>query len=359
MKNPVARHRVIPRSRKSGLPPGTPVFVGEQKLDRTRLQVIDYTSTDFEEIADAGLDDCVQRSHRPSITWINVIGVHDIETLERIGQTFSLHPLTLEDIANTHQRPKTEIFDDYVFFAFKMLLYDEQRHEIVRENVSLVLGNGFVLLFQERDGDVLDPLRERIRSARGSIRSRSSDYLAYAIMDSVIDGYFLALEKLGDYMDALDEEILTAPGKTHMRELHRLKRELVYLRKAIWPLREVIATMQRAESGLIGDSIRPFLRDLHDHTVQVIDLVDTRREILTGLHDTFLSSMSNRMNEVMKLLTIMGSIFIPLTFLAGIYGMNFEYMPELEWKWGYFVVLGVMFAIAVGLLLLFRKRNWL
>jgi magnesium transporter len=350
---------VFRRGKKAGLPPGTPVFVGERKQDVVRISIMNYSSEDIEEIHDASLDDCVRVRDSSNIAWINVNGIHDVNAIQPLANLFGLHPLTTEDISNTSQRPKAEEFDDYIFFALKMLVYDEETNSIYNENVSVILGENHVISFQERDDDVLDPVRDRIRSSKGMIRSEGADYLAYAIMDGVVDEYFVALEKLGDHIEQLDDEILTAPDGTHMKELHRLKREIVFLRKAVWPLREEISAIEKSGSRLIGDSIRPFLRDLYDHTIQIIDMVETYRDIIGGMHDTFLSSISNRMNGIMKVLTIIGTIFIPLTFIAGIYGMNFEYMPELTWKWGYFGLLGVMAALGLTMLGIFKKRKWL
>lgn len=358
-KNKANRTRIVQRrGKKSGLPPGTAVFVGERKQRDVQISLMCYDALGFEEIAQAALDDCRAARDNGRICWININGIHEVDTLKQIAALFGLHPLTTEDIANTHQRPKAEEFEGYVFFTLKMLGYDEASHAIVNENVSLILGDRYVVSFQEREGDVLDPLRQRLRTSRGRIRSEGADYLAYAIMDSIVDNYFVTLEKFADHIEELDEAILTAPDRRHMHELHRLKREVVFLRKAVWPLREKLSTIERLQSRHISDPVRPFLRDLYDHSIQIIDMVESYRDIIGSMHDTFLSSISNRMNEVMKVLTMIGTIFIPLTFIAGIYGMNFHHMPELEWAWGYFIVLGVMAAIALVMLGVFRKRKW-
>lgn len=353
------KHGLVGRGQKAGLPPGTAVFVGERRQDNVAIDIMTYSKEHLEEIHDASLDDCARLKNNPAITWINVNGVHDVATVKRLGELFGLHPLTIEDITNTTQRPKAEEFDDYLFFALKMLSYDSEQNAIDNENVSVILGENYVISFQERSGKVLAPLKERIRTQKGKIRGAGSDYLAYAILDAIIDEYFVTLEKLGDHIEELDDEILTAPDASHMRELHRLKREIVFLRKAVWPLREEISAMEKSSSPLLGDSIRIFLRDLYDHTIQIIEMVETYRDIIGGMHDTFLSSISNRMNEVMKVLTIIGTIFIPLTFIAGIYGMNFRYMPELEWKASYFVLLGIMALIGLSMLAWFKKKKWL
>ena len=350
---------VFRRGKKAGLPPGTPVFVGERKQDVVRISIMNYSREHIEEIHSASIDDCVRVRESSDIVWINVNGIHDVNTIQTLANIFGLHPLTTEDISNTNQRPKFEEFDDYIFFALKMLVYDEETNSIESENVSVILGKNNVISFQERDDDLLDPVRDRIRSSKGKIRSEGTDYLAYTIMDGVVDEYFVALEKLGDHIEQLDDEILTAPDASQMKELHRLKREIVFLRKAVWPLREEISAIEKSGSRLIDDSIKPFLRDLYDHTIQIIDIVETYRDIIGGMHDTFLSGISNRMNEVMKVLTIIGTIFIPLTFIVGIYGMNFENMPELKWTWGYFGLLGIMAALGLTMLGIFKKRKWL
>ncbi len=358
-KHRIIAQKVFRRGKKAGMPPGTPVFVGERKQAITDISIIDYAKEHIEEIPLASVEDCARFKDSPNITWINVNGIHDVSTIQTLGNLFGLHPLTIEDISNSSQRPKIEEFDNYILFALKMLTYSAEKKGIQNENVSLILGANYVISFQERRGDVLDPLRDRIRTGKGKIRGVGADYLVYAIMDGVIDEYFVALEKMGDHIEEIDDQILTEPDASHMHELHRLKREIVFLRKIVWPLRENASVVGKLTSPLMSESIRPFLRDLYDHTIQIIDLVEVYRDIIGGMHDTFLSSVSNRMNEIMKVLTIIGTIFIPLTFIAGIYGMNFVNMPELKWTWGYFGLLGVMTTIALGMLAIFKKRKWL
>jgi len=354
------RSRENPRSgQKAGLAPGTPVFIGERKQDEAKISIIDYSSDHIEEISEATLDDCARFTGGDNVVWINVSGIHDVNLIQDMANLFSLHPLTAEDIANTSQRPKVEEFGDYIFFAMKIVTYDEENASIDYENVSIILGKNYVLSFRERDSDILDHLKERIRSGKGSIRGEKADHLAYAIMDGVVDKYFITIEKIGDHIEDLDDEILASSGAAQMKELHRLKWEVLFLRKAIWPLREEISTIAKSESSLIGATTRIFLRDLYDHTIEIIDMVETYRDIIGGMHDTFLSSISNRMNQVMKVLTIIGTIFIPLTFIAGVYGMNFENMPELRWRWGYFIVLGFMAVLGIIMLAIFKKRKWL
>ncbi|MEX0617929.1 MAG: magnesium/cobalt transporter CorA [Pseudohongiellaceae bacterium] len=349
----------LKRSIKSGLAPGTPVFVGERKQDDVQISIMTYSHDGVEELRSATLEDCRKSVASDSIRWININGLHDVKTIETLTRQFSLHPLTLEDIVNSGQRPKAEEFHHYIFLVLKMLSYDDARKTFSIENISLILGENYVISFQEKKGDLFDPIRDRIRTGKGRLRSSGADFLAYSLMDAVLDGYFIAIEKLGDHIEEVDEAILAGNDTGQMAVIHRMKRELLYLRKSVWPLREEISQLEKSSSPLISAATKTFLRDLYDHNIQVIDMVETYRDILGGMHDTYLSSISHRMNEVMKVLTIIATIFIPLTFVAGVYGMNFQYMPELEWRYGYFVVMGIMAVIGGGLLVYFRKRKWI
>lgn len=347
------------RSAKSGLPPGTMMFIGEQEMHTARVDLIDYNESHLEELRDVSIDRCAESARNPGVRWINVNGIHSVALIESLGKYLDLHPLTLEDIVNTTHRPKTEEFPKYIYVVLKMISYDETANQAEIEHVSLVLGENYVVSFQEKEGDVFNTVRERLRTARGRIRSAKADYLAYTLMDAVVDNYFLAVERIGDRIEDLDEQMLASPKSDDMQQMHKLKLDILSLRKAVWPLREEIGALDKSESALIRPETKVFLRDLYDHTIQIIDMVETFREILGSMHDTFLSSMSNRMNEVMKVLTIIATIFIPLTFIAGVYGMNFEYMPELKWPWGYFLVLGFMLVVGLGMIGYFRKKKWL
>jgi magnesium transporter len=345
--------------RKAGLPPGTLIHVGEPRTAKVKITVIDYNDSDLEEQGIGRVEECYAYKEKPTITWINIDGIHEVDVIEKIGTHYGIHPLMLEDIVNTEQRPKMEDFEGYLFVVLKMLSFDEQQRAIKIEQVSLVLGPNYVLTFQEREGDVFEPVRDRIRRAKGRIRKMGADYLAYALLDAIVDSYFAILEKIGDKIEELEEHLISQPDAQILQSIHHLKREMIYLRRSIWPLREVTSGMSRNESILIKESTEIFLRDVYDHTIQVIDTIEAYRDMISGMLDTYLSSISNRMNEVMKVLTIFAAIFIPLTFIAGIYGMNFAYMPELGWKWGYFAVLTVMVSVAVCMLIYFRKRKWL
>lgn len=342
-----------------GLPPGALVHIGEKRLEETRISIIDYDQAQFQEKEVEKIEECFPLKDKPTVTWINIEGIHELQVIEEVGKHFNIHPLVLEDILNTGHRPKVEDFGDYIFIILKMLHCDEKDDEIEAEQLSIVLGSNFVISFRESGGDVFDPIRERIRDAKGRLRKTGADYLAYCIVDAVVDSYFMILEKLGEDIDSLEEESVTEPTQETLRRIHALKREMVFLRKSVWPLREVISTLERGDSSLIHESTGIYFRDVYDHTIQVMDTVESFRDMLSGMHDTYLSNVSNRMNAVMKVLTIIATIFIPLTFVAGIYGMNFRFMPELEWRWGYSLVLAVMAVIAVSMVIYFRKRKWL
>ncbi len=346
-------------STASGHTPGELVHVGEKKIERAAISVIDYSEKEFFEQTVSRIEDTFAFKDKATVTWININGLHELDIIEKVGAAFELHPLTLEDIVNTGQRPKYEDFDKYIFVVLKMLMFDEGKKTMLSEQVSIVFGTNFVISFQERPGDVFDPVRQRIRSASGRIRRLEADYLAYSLLDAVVDNYFLVLEKLGDKIENIEEELIANPTVQTSRSIHRLKREMIFLRKSVWPLREVSSVLERSESKLIKKQTRAFLRDLYDHTIQVMDTIETFRDMISGMLDIYLSAISNRMNEIMKVLTIFAAIFIPLTFLAGVYGMNFEYMPELKWRWGYFLVLGLMACIGFGMLYYFRRKKWI
>jgi magnesium transporter len=346
-------------SGQAGLPPGELVHIGEVKLEETRISLLDYSEQQVQEKGIATLDNCVPPAEDSTVRWINVDGLHQIDVLEGIGALLGLHPLVLEDILNTGQRPKVEDYGDYLFFVLKMLHLANGGDEILEEQISLVLGDAFVASFQERTGDVFQPVRERITTDRGRVRKMGADYLAYCLLDLIIDNYFVVLEGMGDRIELLEEEVVANPDPQTVHAIHDLKRELILLRRSVWPLREVIGRLQREESPLIRDSTEIYLRDVYDHTIQVIDTVETFRDLLSGMLDIYLSSVSNRMNEVMKVLTIIATIFIPLTLVAGIYGMNFQYMPELAWRWGYPSVWVVMLAIGAFMVAYFRRKRWL
>lgn len=346
-------------SKKSGAAPGTLVHVGERKTDQARITVVDYASDQFHEREYNTFEEAFAITDTAMTTWVNIDGIHDIELIEIIGKQFNIHPLTLEDILNTGQRPKVEEFEDYLYFVLKMLYVDEKTNEVRSEQVSLVLGNNFLVSFQEVRGDVFEFVRERLRKGKGRIRKGGPDYLAYALIDSVVDHYFVILEKIGIAIEDLEEDLLADSTADTMQSIHAMKRELIYLRKQVWPIREVINTVSKQELSLVQQKTVLFFRDVYDHTIQIIDTIESYRDVLSGMLDLYLSTVSNQMNQVMKVLTIIATIFIPITFVAGIYGMNFKFMPELEWRWGYFGVWGLIAFIVLIMLVFFKRKKWL
>jgi magnesium transporter len=343
----------------AGSSPGTVVYVGEERVEPVTISCIRYDQGSADAPRVVLPAEVAPPAQGDGVSWYTIDGVHDAALLSVIGERFGLHGLVIEDIANTNQRPKIEEFDQYLFIAMKMITFDEEAKELVAEHVSLVVGAGYVLAFLENEGDVFQPIRQRIASGKGRIRKMKSDYLAYALMDAIVDNYFAVLEDLGDQIDDIEEEVVESPTVQTLRTMHRLKRELIFLRRSVWPMREVVNTILRDESELVCDETRIFLRDLYDHSIHVIDTVETLRDIVAGMLDVYLSSVSNKLNQVMKVLTVMSSIFIPLTFVAGVYGMNFKYMPELEMSYGYPAVMVGMLIVAVGLLAMFRRKEWL
>jgi len=344
------------RSEKAGLAPGTLIHIGERRAERTRVRLFDYDQSKLTEKELGSVEEAFPFRDTATVTWINVDGLHETGIIEQLGGHFGLHPLVLEDIVNTEQRPKLEDFENYLYVVLKMLY--REGGEIVAEQVSLVLGQNFVLSFQEGGGDPFDPIRERLRKNKGQLRKQGPDALLYALLDAVVDNYFIVLETFGEMTDELEESVLLSPTAEVLSTIKNLKRELLFLRRGIWPLREVISGLRHTESPLIHESTRLYFQDVYDHTIQVMDNVDNSREILSDLLDIYLSSVSNRLNEVMKVLTIIATIFIPLTFVAGVYGMNFDNMPELGWRWGYFAVLGVMTVIGLIMLAYFKRKKW-
>ncbi|MGC9372188.1 MAG: magnesium/cobalt transporter CorA [Thermovirgaceae bacterium] len=342
-----------------GLPPGTLVHVGEKKTEEARITLIDYGGERFDSRQVQSAEACRKHLSGEGVLWVNVDGIHDLALLESFGEHFGIHQLVLEDICNTGQRPKMEDHGKYLYIVLKMADYEETSKRVDMEQVSLILMPGCVITFQEKPGDVFDPVRDRLRVGKGRIRGEGADYLAYALLDAVVDRYFMLLEKLGDDVEELDEQILTDPGEEAVSNLHGLKREMIFLRKAAWPMREIVGRLERGGSDLVSSDTVFYLRDLYDHSVQVMDSIETFRDVLSGLLDIYLSSAGNRMNEIMKVLTIIATIFIPLTFIAGVYGMNFEHMPELRIPWAYPAVWVVMIALAGGMLVFFREKKWI
>ncbi len=351
--------RLKHRSEKVGLPPGSLVFVGERKVEKVRISYIDYDLDNVREGYVESIDECFPFADEPTVTWVNVEGLHDVGIIEKIGERFNLHPLILEDVVNTAQRPKIDDYEDFLFIVMKMFMYDEKTDEIISEQVSFILGSNHVIMFQEKEGDVFNSVRQRIKGAKGLIRKMGADYLAYALIDAVVDSYYSVLEKVGEKIEEMEESVVMNPVPETLQQIHNLKRNLILLRKSVWPLRDVANSLARGESRLITKKSIIYLRDVYDHTIQAIDTIETFRDMTSGMLDIYLSSVSNRMNEVMKVLTIIATIFIPLTFIAGVYGMNFIHMPELGLPWAYPLVWVVMLIIGIVMLVYFRRRKWL
>jgi len=345
---------------KTGLPPGTLVYTGSYAEKHPELTLIDYDEANLTEKKLESVQEAFTCKDSKTISWINIDGVHDVDMIEQIGKHFDLHPLVLEDIVHVRQRPKLEEFDAHLFIVLKMLSYNQQTRSVESEQVSMILGPNYLITFQEHPGDVFEQIRERIRSGKGRIRKMNSDYLAYALIDAIVDHYFQILEIFGERIESLEESLLTDSGRDILHEIHHLKRELTLLRKSVWPLREMVAGLERMESALIKKGTRVFIRDLYDHTIQIMDTIESFRDVASGLLDLYMSSVSNRMNAVMKVLTIIATIFIPLGFIAGVFGMNFENMPELKWQWAYPVGFWttIVFIVA-GMAWLFKRKKWL
>ena len=354
-------------SQKAGLSPGTAVFVGEKKVEEVRITVIDYDAENYEMKDLKKVEECYPYQEKPTVTWINVDGLHEVAVAQDLGKCYGIHPLIIEDILNTNQRTKVDIFDDYIFIVFKMLTYNGGSKALDMEQVSLIFGENFVITFQEqgKKGDTFEPVRDRIKNNKGKIRKMGADYLAYSLIDTVVDNYFKVLENIGEEIEYMEEKLVSNPTPDTLHGIHALKKEMISLRRSVWPLREIISGLQREETPLIKESTNIYLRDLYDHTISVIDTVETYRDTISGMLDVYLSSISNRMNEIMKVLTIYAVIFIPLTFIAGIYGMNFNTekspfnMPELNWYMGYPFALGLMAVIGISMLIYFRRKKWL
>jgi magnesium transporter len=345
------------RSKKTGLSPGALVHVGREYEEKSKITLIRYNETIFEEKEVASIPDLLREKNNEGIVWINVDGL-EAKLIEDVGGIYDLHPLILEDILNTDQRPKTEDFGNYIYIVLKNF-HNQDNVNLPSEQVSIILGKNFILSFKEKETLLFEPIRERLRSNKGRIRKAGPDNLAHALIDNIVDNYFFVLEELEERIEYLEDELVRQTNPVNLQAIHSLKRELILLGKSLWPLREAISTLERTDSELITASTHIYFKDIFDHIIAIIETVDTYREMLSGMLDIYLSTVSNRLNEVMKVLTIIATIFMPLTFLAGVYGMNFKYMPELEWHFGYFGVLSLMLGVALLMLKYFRNKKWI
>ncbi len=344
------------QSAKTGLSPGTLIHVGERLTERVGITVIDYSEDRFDMIADVKPEETFPYRDNGNVTWIEVRGLHQPDILAAVGAHYGLHPLVMEDILNTDQRPKAESYDNCLFTVLKS--FRDSENEIWGEQVSIVLGKGFVMSFQESDRDLFGSVVRRLKNNMGRIRRMNSDYLAYAIVDTIVDHYFEVVDLMAEEIERIEERLMIEIGMETLQAIYQLKRELLYLRKNILPLRDVMLRLEKGDSPLINESSRFYLRDLYDHIIQINDTIETFREMATSLLELYHTGISNRMNEVMKVLTIISTLFIPLSFLAGVYGMNFKYMPELEYRWSYAVFWAVIIAVAFGMILYFRRKKW-
>ena len=345
--------------------PGTVTYIGRKESAETRLEVIDYNKESFERHISTNPEDAFNFEDDDKNTWININGLSNTREIEKLGKYYDLHPLILEDIVNTNQRPKVDEFQDYIFLVVKMLYYPKDSAQkangtLVNEHISIVVGKDYLLTFQEADGDVFEGIRDRLANAKGRIRNHGTDYLLFSLLDAIIDQYFEVIDSIGDKIELLEDKLFQAqPSDDITYDIQELKRAILRIRRAVFPLREVLSRLEKIDNDIIDDKIGNYFRDLYDHIIQVSENIDIYREMTWGLMDMYMTTISNKMNEVMKVLTIIATIFIPLTFIAGIYGMNFQNMPELEWEYSYFVLLGIMIFIFIMMIYYFRRKKWI
>jgi len=351
-------HTIGTRADKAGLPPGTLVHIGQKRSCQVKITLTEFSESQYQSKEIKEIKEFLPLKDKPVITWIDINGIHNLETIQNIGKYFNLHPLILEDIVNSEQRPKVEDLGEHLFVVLKFLSYDTEK-KLGIEQISFIIGSNFVITFQENGEDVFRPIKTRIKNSAGKIRAMGADYLAYSLIDAIVDNYFVILEEVGLKLDILEEELVTNPTRNTLHVIHQLKREMLLIRKSIWPSREVISSLQRGELSFFEDIAVLHLKDVYDHAIQVIDTIETLRDMLSEMMDIYLSSISNRINDVMRVLTIITTIFIPLSFIAGVYGMNFKYMPELNWRYSYPVVLFAMLLLGILMLVYFRKKKWL
>ncbi len=350
--------------KKTGQYPGSLIYTGERGLNGIQITIINYTKDDFRVRKVEDIASVQKFAETDELTWLNIDGIHNTNFIGKIGEIFNIHPLTLEDILNTSHRPKTEDNLDYIFIVLKMLTYDSKKSKMKSEQVSLVINNKFLLSFQEDKIDEFEGIRENIKTNKGHIRDWGTDFLAYRILDLIVDNYFILLENIGDRIEAVEDELLLHPDENCLRKIYEIKEDLLLIRRAAWPLRETVSSLERIDSVLLNRKIRPYVRDVYDHVIQIIDTTENYREMVSALQDIYLSTISNKMNEIMKVLTIISTIFIPLNFIAGVYGMNFNTeiskynMPELNWVFGYPMILTVMLSVSAGLIFFFKRKKW-
>ncbi|MFA6162945.1 MAG: magnesium/cobalt transporter CorA [Methylobacter sp.] len=345
-------------SEKSGLPPGSLVHVGEVHEHENKITVIDYNKSTSEKRTIESIEELLPYKNTDTVTWVIIEGLKDVSIIDAIGQHFDIHGLVLEDILNTHQRPKFEEFDDYLYIVIKAISLEDGALDIQYEQISLLLLNNFVFTFKEKPDEIFAPILNRLCNGKSHIRDRGADYLAYVIMDTIVDEYFALQDTFDELIESIEDKLLTNPSAQTLTTIQKIKRELIFLRRTVSPLRELLAAIQRSDSSLINERTKRYFGDIYDHAIRIIEAMESYRDLIAGMLEIYLSSVSNKMNETMKVLTVFASIFIPLTFIAGVYGMNFEYMPELKWKWGYPALWGVFIGVTVFLLMYFKKKKW-
>ncbi|MHC4873315.1 MAG: magnesium/cobalt transporter CorA [Planctomycetota bacterium] len=344
---------------KAKLPPGTPVFAGTDKNPTTVTRIIDFDSSNFTEHKCKDVGECLPFKDTDTVTWIDVAGLENIDFIHKLCERLDIHPLVQEDILNINQRPRCENHDNYIYLVIKDLSWNSEQSSLRAEQISIILLKNMVITFREKQNSLFKELEERIKNAKGRIRKMQTDYLSFCILDTIIDDYFGVLEDISVILEPLEDEAMMNPSRETQEKVFNLRQQGLLLRRFTWPVRELLATFQRQDSDLLNDEVLPYLRDIYDHAIHIIDSVEIFREVIRGVLDTYLASLSHRMNEVMKVLTIIATIFIPITFIAGIYGMNFEFMPELKVKWAYPAVWGVMLSVTGIMLFYFRKKKWL
>lgn len=346
---------------KAGLPPGTLIFVGDKRTEKSQIDLISYNADAITEFSSQSSKEVIDKLAEDRVNWVNIDGLHNIKLIEEIGEHFDLHPLLMEDILNTEHRPKSEEYENHLFFTLKTL-YSLTDESITYEQMSFVLGKNYLLSFQEKEGDIFDGFRTRLRqdgNGKNRARKKGADYLFYRLIDTIVDSYYSILEKVGEKIEELEDEVYDDPSRDTLQNIQKIKRELIFLRKTVYPLREALSRLTKGEYPFVKKDTLPFFSDVYDHTIHVIETLETYRDLVSGLTDMYMTSISNRMNEVMKVLTIMATIFIPLTFIAGVYGMNFDYMPELKWRFGYPAVWVVMILTSLGMTIYFKRKKWL
>ncbi len=346
-------------SKKAGLLPGSLVHIGKKKAENIKLTLFSFNEEMYEENEIIDTVKMLPSLDDGKVKWLNMDGIHKIDVIESIGKYFGLHNLLLEDVLNTQHRPKIEYYEDHMLFTLKMLGINKSGNKIISEQISFVLGENYLISFQEQQGDIFEQIRDRIRNKKGKIRQKKADYLFYALIDAVVDNYYIIIEHFSEKVERIEQQVIDNPNEKTLKEIQLLKKQLIQLRKSISPLREAVSSIIKDETDFIEKENIKYLKDVYDHIIHLMDSIESQRDTVSGLKDLYISELSNRMNNTMKVLTIIATIFIPLTFIAGIYGMNFDNMPELHYKYGYPIAWGVMILITMGMVIYFKKKKWL